>query len=175
VTTPAYAETRVPVAQSRRDIEGLLEKRGVRDYRVTTSGALFALDFNWPLRETCTFRSDSYCTRHHSWHKAADAPLRTILGVRIVSPWPENDEKERRRMARVLYWHLKAKLEAVESGLLSFEEEFLPHLTLGRAGPRVWDDAKPAIEAAIENGRDLSHDLMGTSKRALELGDGKGL
>jgi hypothetical protein len=155
MTTSAYESTRVPVPQSRREIEGLLEKRGVRDYRVTTSGALFALDFNWPLKDR-------------------RGQVRAILGVRLVSPWPD-DDKQRRRMARVLYWHLKSKLETVEAGLLSFEEEFLPHLTLGRAGPRVWDDAKPAIEAAIAKGQDLSHDLMGTSRRALQLGDGKGL
>jgi hypothetical protein len=151
---PAYAETRVPIPQSRTAIEGLLEKRGVRDFRVTTTASLFALDFNWPLKDK-------------------RGGLRTILGVRIVAPWPEN-ERARRRMARVLYWHLKSKLEAVEAGLLSFEEEFLPHLTLGRAGPRVWDDARPAIEEAIKEGRDLSHDLLGTSFRALQLPPGKG-
>lgn len=148
--TEPYGDTKVPVAQSRAAIEDLLEKRGVRDRRVTTTATLFALDFNWPLRDK-------------------KGGLRTVLGVRIVAPWPE-DEKQRRRMARVLYWHLKSKLEAVEAGLLSFEEEFLPHLTLGRAGPRVWDDAKPAIEEAIAAGKDLSHDLMGGALRALGSG-----
>lgn len=152
MTTPAYAGTRVGVPQSRSEIERLLEKRGVRDFRVTTSGSLFALDFNWPLKDE-------------------RGRVRTVLGVRIVAPWPQDDEKRRRQMARVLYWHLKSKLEAVEAGLLSFEEEFLPHLTLGRAGPRVWDDAKPMIEEAIREGKDLSHDLMGSSRRA--LGPGK--
>jgi hypothetical protein len=146
----AYADTKVPVAQTTRAIEDLLERRGVTDRRTTTTAALFALDFNWPLRD-------------------AKGALRTILGVRMVAPWP-NDERERRRMARVLYWHLKSKLEAVESGLLSFEEEFLPHLTLGRAGPRVWDDAKPAIEEAIKSGRELGHDMLGPSLRALGSG-----
>lgn len=148
--TEAYGTTKVPVAQSRTAIEALLEQRGVRDFRVTTSAAVFALDFNWPLADD-------------------RGRLRTVLGVRIVSPWPD-DDKLRRRMARVLYWHLKSKLEAVEAGLISFEEEFLPHLTLGRAGPRVWDDAKPAIEDAIREGRDLSHDLMGSAMRALGSG-----
>lgn len=146
----SYSDTKVPVAQSRSAIEDLLERRGVRDRRVTTTSTLFALDFNWPLRDK----------------KGA---LRTVLGVRIVAPWPD-DERERRRMARVLYWHLKSKLEAVESGLVAFEEEFLPHLTLGRAGPRVYDDFKPALEEAIREGRSLDHDLMGTSLRALGPG-----
>jgi hypothetical protein len=169
VRTEAYGNTRVPVAQSRAAIEGLLEARGVRDRRVTTTATLFALDFNWPVRETCDLNSSGYCIRHKAWKHVA--PLRTVLGVRIVSPWPE-DDKERRRMARVLFWHLKSKLEAVEAGLLSFEEEFLPHLTLGRSGPRVWDDAKPAIEDAIREGKDLSHDLMGAAMRTLALGPG---
>lgn len=148
---PAYTDTKVPVAQSRHAIEELLEKRGVQDRRVTTTAALFALDFNWPLRDE-------------------RGKVRTVLGVRIVAPWPA-DERERRRMARVLFWHLKSKLEAVESGLLSFEEEFMPHLTLGRAGPRVWDDFKPRLEEAIREQRPLDQDLLGTSLRALGSGE----
>lgn len=150
--TEPYGDTRVPVAQSRAAIEELLEKRAVTDRRITTTATLFALDFNWPLREP------------------GRREIRALLGVRIVAPWPA-DEKARRRMARVLFWHLKSKLEAVESGLLSFEEEFMPHLTLGRAGPRVWDDFKPRLEEAIRDGRPLDQDLLGTSLRALGSGE----
>jgi hypothetical protein len=146
----AYEGTDVPVTRSLAGLEDLLERRGVTDRRVTRTASLLAIDFNWPLMDE-------------------RRKVRALLGVRMVVPWPA-DERERRRMARLIFWHLKSKLEAVEAGLLTFEEEFLPHLTLGRAGPRVWDDAKPAIEAAIREGKDLSHDLMGGALRALGTG-----
>jgi hypothetical protein len=134
----AYGKTRVAVGQTEGAIKQMLAKRGVTDTRFTTTSALFALEFNWALRHG----------------KRRDSPVRSILGVRIVAPWSA-DEREQRRIARVLYWHLKSKLEVVESGVLAFEEEFLPHLTLGR-GRTVYDTFKPMLDAAIAERKDLA-------------------
>ncbi len=47
---------------------------------------------------------------------------------------------------------MKAKLEAVESGITTFEEEFLAHLVLPD-GSRVADHALPAVAESYRTGR----------------------
>jgi hypothetical protein len=47
---------------------------------------------------------------------------------------------------------VKAKLEAVESGIVTFEEEFAMHMILPD-GRRVADDVTPAIERSYATGR----------------------
>ena len=75
-------------------------------------------------------------------------------------------EKEQRRIARVLFWHIKSKLEIVESGAITFEQEFMPHLTLGR-GRTVYDEFKPMLDAAIDEKRDLSVAMEGITGMAM--------
>ena len=38
------------------------------------------------------------------------------------------DEKQRKQVLRALYWFLKAKIEAIQFGLVELEQEFLPYL-----------------------------------------------
>ena len=38
------------------------------------------------------------------------------------------DEKQRKQILRALYWFLKAKIEAIQFGLVELEQEFLPYL-----------------------------------------------
>lgn len=160
--SPAYDDTKIPVSRSKGQIEELLAARGVTDTRFTTTATLFAVEFNWPLQEKigeCPGSGAACWAKAGKWHgnNAKPHPITKVvgvLGVRMVAPWPA-DEREQRRIARVVMWHLKTKLETVEAGVLTFSEEFLPHLTLGR-GRRVWDEFRPRLEAAIADGRDLS-------------------
>ena len=56
------------------------------------------------------------------------------ISIRILVPliYKGEDEKKREqdlnRMHRVLFYHLKAKFVAIDSGLTEFMEEFMPHL-----------------------------------------------
>jgi hypothetical protein len=48
-------------------------------------------------------------------------------------------EQEAKRIWRVLAWNLKARLEAVEEGVETFEEAFLAHLLDERTGETVYE------------------------------------
>lgn len=61
-------------------------------------------------------------------------------------------EQAVRQRWRALALVIKAKLEAVESGIAVFEEEFLAHIVLPN-GQTVGDYMVPQIEAAYEYGR----------------------
>ena len=61
-------------------------------------------------------------------------------------------EKGCRQVWRALALVVKAKLEAVEAGIVTFEEEFLAQLVLP-GGQTVAEQALPAIRKAFETGR----------------------
>lgn len=63
----------------------------------------------------------------------------------------ERLEQETRRRWRALALAIKAKLEVVESGIATFEEEFLAHIVLPTGGT-VGDWAKPQLEAVYNGG-----------------------
>jgi hypothetical protein len=77
--------------------------------------------------------------------------------IRLVIPMPERGKSEQayqagcRQRYRVLLLVLKAKLEVVESGVSSFEEEFLAY-TLLPNGRSVGDMALPEVTRAYETG-----------------------
>lgn len=61
-------------------------------------------------------------------------------------------EKELRRRWRVLALVVKAKLEAVEAGVVAFEDEFLAHLVLPN-GQTVGDQIRDGVRQAYETGQ----------------------
>lgn len=66
--------------------------------------------------------------------------------VRMLMSLPGPDHRERPRRWRVMALLLKAKLEAVDSGLSTFEDEFLAHLALADGGT-VGQRLAPQLEA----------------------------
>jgi hypothetical protein len=58
---------------------------------------------------------------------------------------------EERRRWRALLLMVKAKVEAVESGIITFDEEWLPHFVLPD-GRTVAEHAVPAVETAYQTG-----------------------
>ena len=73
----------------------------------------------------------------------------------------EKWEQACRQRWRALALVIKAKLEAVESGITTFEDEFLAHIVMPD-GQTVATHIKPRIAEAYEGGRMLA--LMPPSK-----------
>ncbi|MDY6810956.1 MAG: hypothetical protein SW127_18405 [Actinomycetota bacterium] len=63
--------------------------------------------------------------------------------VRMKLPMPENDDRERRRLWRSFNLIVKAKLEAIENGVSTFEREFLPDLVIPATGTTVGEWMQP--------------------------------
>jgi hypothetical protein len=61
-------------------------------------------------------------------------------------------EQSCRQRWRALALVIKAKLEAVESGITVFEDEFLAHIVMPN-GRTVGDWSRPQIQAAYQSGR----------------------
>ena len=64
-------------------------------------------------------------------------------------------DTELRRVYRVIFHHLKTKLEAVAEGLVAFEEEFLPHIVLPN-GATVYEELKATLPKILAGTQQLA-------------------
>lgn len=116
------ATTQVPVSRSRDELERILTRYGAD-----------AFGYGWDgPRSVISFRAhDRY--------------------IRLAMDVPDNPQEERQRW-RALVLVVKAKLEAVESRITTFEEEFLAHVVLPD-NETVGEWLAPQIEQAYDDGR----------------------
>lgn len=122
--------TKVPADRSRHEIETILIRYGASKFGYMTDDRQAMIGF-----------------------EAHNRRLRFIL------PLPERSKKSEMRWAqevrqrwRALLLTIKAKLESVQTGITTFEDEFLPY-TLLPDGKTVSEWLQPQISAAYSNGR----------------------
>lgn len=138
----AYAQnTEVPSDRSRAEIEKILQRYGADDFAYATNRerAMIAfavhdrnIRFTVPLPDRNS-REFTMTPTGKFQRTAAEAEKAYEQAVR--QKW------------RALALMVKAKLEAVESGIVTFEQEFMPHIVLP-GGATVYETAAPAIDQA---------------------------
>lgn len=124
------ATTRVPVAQSRGEIESLLRRYGAKSF-------MSGQDANQAL-------------------VAFEAKGRRVM-FRLPMPdakkyEPNKFAQEERRLWRALLLCIKSKLEAVASGIATFEDEFLAYVVMPD-GQTVADHIKPKIASSYQQNK----------------------
>jgi hypothetical protein len=136
-----YAEnTAVPSDRSRAEIERTLNRYGADDFAYATRKGSAAIQFVAEGRRVrFTVQLPERSSREFS---------RTPTGrERSASQVEAFYEQAVRQRWRALALVIKAKLEAVESGISVFEEEFLANIVLP-GGQTVYESTKDAIELA---------------------------
>lgn len=130
-----YAEgTSVPVDRTEAEIKKLLVRHGGGGYMFGQSQGKALLAF-----------------------EMKDRRLRFIVPMPELNKTGTNEGKvkaEERRRYRALLLVLKAKLEAVESLIVTFDEEFLAHIVI-EGNTTVGDRMVPAIPQALKSGGKL--------------------
>ena len=145
----AYAaSTSVPVEKSRAEIERLLMKHKCSKFMAGVD--------NEAHRATVQFQAHNRIIKFEialpnpldpKYKKINNSYLqRTSAGVQKIV------EQERRTRWRALLLVIKAKLEAVESGIATFEDEFLAHVLLPNQ-QTVAEYIGPTVEQIYETGR----------------------
>lgn len=146
----AYAATTtVPVERTRAEIERLLNKHrcthfatgqdrllhtAMVQFKASDRIVRFVLAMPYPLDKAFTHE------RTHTWKKrTAEATAKALA------------QAERQKW-RALYLVIKAKLEAIESNISTFEEEFLAHIVLPD-DRTVGDVILPLVAEAYETRR----------------------
>lgn len=127
----AYAErTSVSPEKSREEIEKILKRYG-------------ATGFAYGWEETSALIAFKLKDRHIRF----TLKLPERKQARSQAAWEQSTRQRWRSLALII----KAKLEAVESGIVTIEEEFLAHIILPD-NKTVGDWIKPQIEQAYING-----------------------
>jgi hypothetical protein len=145
------ANTTVPVSKTRGEIEALVEKHGATEFSSGWMGTIAALQFQIKGRRV-RFRLEAAdvewgrdrlmnAKRGRYWRRQ-DIPVDKALPLADV---------ENRRRWRCLLLAIKAKLEVVETGIATFDEEFLAHIVVGNGQQTVYD----FITEQVANGRPL--------------------
>lgn len=143
-----YAEkTNVSVAKSKAEIERVLGRYGATSFaygweqeRATVGFNLQGkfVRFNLVLPE----RNEFLLSNHDPPRKRTPAQVESHHEQACRSAW------------RALNLVIKAKLEAVETGITTFEEEFLAHLMLPN-GETVGQRLIPQVEVAYADGKTM--------------------
>ncbi len=143
MTTPSlYAQkTKVPVIQSRAEIERMLARHHCSQYGT-------AVDYQ-TLRARVQFR-------------AHDRIVRFELTLPDPKKWGQGERfmQEERRIWRALLLVIRAKLEAVTNKIATFEEEFLAHVVMPN-DQTIGTILTPIIAEAYSFGR-MPRALLGT-------------
>ena len=138
----AYATTQVAVSKTQEDIRKLLVRYGARGMQLTEvfEPPSLSLRFQVPIGD--------------------DRQVLAMVNMEI--PTGEDDarsEREadqyRRQAARALFYYLKSQLEAVDFGLVRFEEAFLAHFEI------------PTKTGTTTIGRRILPDFVAASARAV--------
>lgn len=139
----AYAEkTTVSVAKSKTDIEQILVKYGASQFAYATKDNQAMIAFNMRNRQI----------RFVLRIPAADSFKMTDGGkMRTTQQQKSAYEQVERQRWRALLLVIKAKLEAIESGISEFEEEFMANIVLPN-GKTVSDTILPEVDQAYLTG-----------------------
>jgi hypothetical protein len=129
------ADTKVPVSQTRAEIERLLDKHKASQYGT-------AIDF-----DLCVARVQ-FKLQQRTVRFTVQLPDKKKLGE------GERFEKAHRQRWRALLLVLKAKLESLENGIETFEEVFLAQIVLPN-DRTVADFVVPQVKRMYETGRML--------------------
>lgn len=147
----SYKDTSVNWSRSQAEITNLLEKEGVRDVGFS--------NISWESAEKggLVMKKNTYAIMIQFFRiTTLEGGASGKIPVRIIVPnIPTDDDRARNQLYRLLYWYIKSKFEAVKSGLVDFEQEFLPHLMIkDRSGfvGTIWDMLKKPYKAFLAGG-----------------------
>ncbi len=141
------AKTEVPSEKTRAEIERLVTKYGatrfMSGWEDLSAAVLFEMSgrrvrFSLPMPDPSDRKYTHVGDSAWAQERSKEA-VRKLVDQATRSAW------------RCLLLVIKAKLEAVESGITTFEDEFLAHLVLPN-GQTVGEWAIPMIAEAYENG-----------------------
>lgn len=143
----AYESTGVNFAQSQAQINKLLNEHDIYDIQYTTISAETAKQSGLTMERD----TQAIMLVFQKHVKLPDGQSGNIP-VRVVVP---NVPPQRlNQYYRLLFWYVKSKFEAIDSGLVEFAEEFMAHLQItDKTGiGRLWDRFKRNFYKTIGSG-----------------------
>lgn len=141
---PYATGTDVPVERSRLEVERILERYGASAFAYGWENDQVVIGFKAHAR---AIRFLLPMPTDKDVERTAEGRQRHQAAARATAL-----QAEQRRRWRALALVLKAKLEAVASGIVSFEDEFLAHMVLPN-GRTVGTWVQPQLERVLSTGK----------------------
>ncbi len=144
----AYEETKVPVSRSQDGIRSLLRKHGARRFA-------FGEDFgeNGTPFAVVRFEHEGLAVRLKVPLKLIDedeAERRTQYNHKSVArTLADQEERESRRIWRVIHHNLKARMESVEEGVETFVEAFMAHVVNRTTGMTIYEELAGTVRVEL--------------------------
>lgn len=156
----SYKNTSVHWGKTQADIMKMFAARGIGDVQFTTISQHTAAQGGLMM-------DDDTMAVLITFQKQETLPngVSGMIPVRILVPnVPANNDQQLNQHYRLIYWYLKSKFEAIDTGLVEFAEEFMAHLQLtdqqkGTVG-RLWDSFKRGYYNAISSGQQPPASLL---------------
>ena len=147
----AYKNTSIHWAKSQSEVQRLLEKQGIKETRFTTLQYESMVNAGFEMDKDCV----ALMIEFFKVTTLADG-VGGRIPIRIIIPNIPDDEKYKNQAFRIILWYLKTKFEAVATGLIEFEQEFMPHIALGKGGGvgNLWKVFKEKMLPAITSGKE---------------------
>ena len=122
-----YKNTSIDWTKSQGEIIKLLEKRGINETRFTN------LSYETMKKAGVNMGEDT-CAVMLEFMKPIklDGGIGGILPIKIIIPNIPNNEKLKRQAYRIFWHYLKNKFIGIDAGLIEFEQEFMPHIAIGK-------------------------------------------
>ena len=139
-----YKNTSIDWTKSQGEIIRLLEQRGISETRFTN------LSFETMKNSGIDMEKDT-CAVMLEFMK----PLKGgTLPIKIIIPNIPNDEKLKRQAYRIFWHYLKNKFIGIDAGLIEFEQEFMPHIAIGKGSGvgTMWQAFKNKMLPGIISG-----------------------
>ena len=127
----------------------LLKSRDIKETRFTTINYKTALKAGFEMQEETT----AIMLEFFKPINLSDGVGGTIP-IRIIIPNIPDEERRKRQAYRIFFWYLKTKFEAIDTGLIEFEHEFMPHIAIGKGGKmsNMWQQFKSTMLPRIISG-----------------------
>ena len=156
-----YLDTEITAAQSRIDIENLLNEFGIKDTRWTHLEGDTVLEFIWHFEEKGVKKSVAFKLKPPVIQVRGKAKREIIGGkVRWTGPlvWKRAENAE----WRLMWWWLKSKLEAVRYGLETMEQALMSQVMVPLPNGRVTTIGEILSEAIKNDVVQALRELPGT-------------
>lgn len=140
------ADTSVSSDRSRAEIERTLQRYGARQFMYGYDETRAIVQFQTKDRQVRFVLPLPDRNSREFTHTPSKGLLRDPKG------WQDAYEQAVRQRWRALHLVIKAKLEAVDTGIVTFDAEFLAHLVLPN-GQTVGETVVPGVELAYETGQ----------------------
>jgi len=144
----SYRKTSVPWTTTQGQITKMLNDQSIFDVQFTTISAATAAQSGLTMDpDTVAIMLVFQKEVQLPDGRAGNVPVRVIV--------PNVSANKMNQYYRMLFWYLKSKFEAIDTGLVEFAEEFMAHLQIAdRSGiSRLWDRFKGNFYKAIGNGQ----------------------